>query len=169
MKDTVMIGRPGSGKSTIARAIAEKLGAVYVSTGDIARRLAETDDLTKYNLAHGMMAPENMIRSELFMVLYDITYRKQPFILDGFPRDTDQYIWLRKKFPNCVYVFIDVDEDECFDRLFHRGREDDKITIIQDRLDWYRLHTEPMVSTIGLVHKFTGHNITVDQVLELIK
>lgn len=155
----VLMGMPGCGKSTIGKVLAQKVGAIYVSSGDIARRMAETDEETKESLEHGLMAPEYMMRDEIYRTLYDITYRGKSFILDGFPRNIDQYLWLRKRFDDIGYVVIDADKNECMDRLFHRGRPDDKVSIIDERMDYYNTHTRPMINMIGIVQKFSNPDI----------
>jgi len=169
MKNIVLIGPPGSGKSTIAKAVAKEGNLMYISTGDIAREMAETDKATKYNLDHGLMAPEDKMRDELRRVLYWCTYKDIPFILDGFPRDTDQYLWLRKKYPSCVYVMVDVDIEECKDRLFHRNREDDKISVIQERMDWYHDNTIPMIHMIGLIHKIQNGQCDYSSINKILR
>ena len=44
---TVLLGETNSGKSTIGKAVVQKLGDdwVYVSSGDIARRITPQEDL----------------------------------------------------------------------------------------------------------------------------
>lgn len=44
-------GTPGSGKSTIAKALAEDLGLEHFSTGDFARKLAEREGLSLKQLS----------------------------------------------------------------------------------------------------------------------
>lgn len=167
MSNIAIIGPPGSGKSTVGKQMAMQLGMIYVSSGDIARRLAETDEFTNNSLMVGGMASEDKMRSEIHSILYDISYRKQSFILDGFPRNTEQYLWLRKRFPDITYIMIDSPAKDCSNRMLDRCREDDCDFIIQSRIKYYVGHTKPMISCIGLIKKY--HNLfTVKDLVDCI-
>ena len=74
-----LMGRAGSGKSTLGKRIAEELGYKYLSTGDLARTLPDLDWQAK-----GQFAPEDQIRA---MVTQAIAGATEPvIILDGMPR-----------------------------------------------------------------------------------
>lgn len=144
----VLVGPPGSGKSTIGRVVADATGMIYVSSGDIARRIAQIDEKTSNNLSQGLLADEELMRDELYRVLYHITYKRGTFILDGFPRFPDQILWLEQRFPKLVYVHLDENITDCIDRLMKRGRTDDEIAIILKRMVYYIENTEPMIDIL---------------------
>lgn len=146
MNGIVLIGPPGSGKSTIGKSIAREYNdKIYVSSGDIARKMAETNPTTKRFLANGLMAPEGQMRSEIYRHLYDINYCGKEFILDGFPRTTDQLMWLAERFPKLVIIHINTPLDVCKNRLLLRGRSDDTVDIINKRIQYYIDHTRPIL------------------------
>lgn len=145
MNGVVLIGRPGSGKSAIGRVAAEKLGMIYVSSGDIARKMALQCDATRDKLDRGEMAPEDAMRTRLYQVLYDINWGRLNFILDGFPRFQGQLDWLRQRFPATPIINILATEDTCIKRLMARGRSDDDIQVIRQRMDYYNTHTQPIL------------------------
>ena len=89
----VFLGPPGSGKGTQAIRLAEKLGLVHLSTGDVLR------DAVKKGIPLGKEAEEYMSRGELVpdaLIVGLIESRitngelSQGFILDGFPRTVPQ-------------------------------------------------------------------------------
>lgn len=89
----VLIGPPGAGKSTQAKAIGAKYGLPHLSTGNMLRdAIAKGGDLgeaLRDIVASGAMAPE-------FLMVKMISERlaqpdcKDGFVLDGFPRNKQQ-------------------------------------------------------------------------------
>jgi len=89
----VMLGPPGAGKGTQAKKLAQELGLVHVSTGDLFRENLSNE--TKL----GKLAQQYMNKGEL--VPDDVTVRmveerlsrpdcEEGAVLDGFPRTPDQ-------------------------------------------------------------------------------
>ncbi len=89
----VMLGPPGAGKGTQAKKLAEKMGLVHLSTGDIFR------ENLKNETPLGVLAQKYMDKGEL--VPDDVTVRMvedrlsrkdcaQGAVLDGFPRTAAQ-------------------------------------------------------------------------------
>lgn len=120
---TILIGRPCSGKSTLGKNVASNLGIKYISSGDIARKLADGHKDAKESLDNGHLAPEEMMRSAILSEIkqYD------NMILDGFPRFYDQYKWLLKRMPHqkVIFMVVDVDVDTAYIRSMERNRSDD--------------------------------------------
>jgi adenylate kinase len=145
MQDCIIIvGPPCSGKSTIGRQLAGKLGYKYISSGDIARAMAEEDG-TMENLDAGKMAPEDRMRDKM----HEILSKSVNVVIDGFPRFYDQYEWLIENhtiaLPIAVVV-VDVSINELFNRVVNRGRSDD--VAIRERMNYYMENTVPMISAI---------------------
>lgn len=139
-----LIGPPCSGKSTLGKEIAETLGYKYISSGDLARKMAKEDgDMS--NLNAGKMAPEDRMREEL----YNALSVSEDVVLDGFPRFLDQYNWLVNSDLDYKFIFIIVDAsiNELFYRVAHRGRSDD--VAIRERMDYYMEHTVPMIISLS--------------------
>jgi uncharacterized protein len=84
-------GNPGTGKSTVARALAEGVGAQVISTDDVRRELRESGTITGDSgvLDAGLYSPENIA------TVYEVALRRarvclasgQSVILDGTWRD----------------------------------------------------------------------------------
>jgi predicted kinase len=84
-------GNPGTGKSTVARALAERTGAQVISTDDVRRELREAGAIAGESgvLDQGLYSPENVA------VVYETALRRagsllengQSVIVDGTWRD----------------------------------------------------------------------------------
>jgi adenylate kinase len=124
----VLVGAPGAGKGTQAKALAEHYGVPHISTGDIFRAhlAAET--------ALGLRAKSFMDAGELVPdeVTIDMMRERlaQPdtatgFLLDGFPRTVPQAESLRGMLeelgtPLDVVLELQVEDDEVLRRLSGR-------------------------------------------------
>lgn len=128
----ILMGAPGAGKGTQAKAIAERYGIPQISTGDILRdNVARATELGKK--ADPIMKSGGLVPDELMLAMV-ADRLKQPdaqrgFILDGFPRTVGQADWLdqylqsasfggRKMAP--VVVNIRVGYNELLQRLTGR-------------------------------------------------
>lgn len=140
-KIIVLVGPPCSGKSAIGREIAVMIpGACYISSGDIARRMAKNNMMDQNDLDNGKLAPECLMRRAISSALeHRLKKRDQDIvILDGFPRFGDQADWLRKLIPlnvNIYYVLVYANLSTIIERSNARGRSDDKN--LEKRLKYY--------------------------------
>jgi adenylate kinase family enzyme len=137
--------------------VAQTLDMPYVSSGDIARSMAIQDRCVGAALNRGEMAPEDAMRQEIYRVLYKLYFNDRGFVLDGFPRFDEQYLWLMKRFPSLMYYVINTDISVCKHRTMYRGRPDDNGSSFDRRMEYYDTYTRPMISMIGLVLK-VGNN-----------
>ena len=115
----ILVGKSNSGKSVLGKAVAEKLGIRYISSGDIARGMNDIQN----SLNSGELAPEDRMRHE---ILHKIMSCDISYILDGFPRFYDQYEWLNQTIAHdMIYVYVDVPDEDIISRAMQRGRDDD--------------------------------------------
>jgi adenylate kinase len=89
----ILLGPPGAGKGTIAKALMELDGSVQISTGDILRAaIAEGSDLGKQ--VEAAMAAGNLVTDELIMDIMEQRLQQEDcqkgYLLDGFPRTIPQ-------------------------------------------------------------------------------
>lgn len=151
----MMIGAPCSGKSTIGKAISDYLGIRYVSSGDIARAMAEKDADVKDALMKGLTAPEDAMRDEVKKIIEE----GKSLVLDGFPRFDNQLsfisLWANRYDYEMIFVTIDSAIEELVRRNERRGR-DDKDNF-HSRMMWYMDNTMPMVYRIE--NEYGKHNI----------
>ena len=138
----ILLGQSNSGKSTLGMEVANRLGIRYISSGDIARSMK--DEQVQEELVKGEMAPEDEMRS---MVLHEINSSDVPYILDGFPRFYDQYIWMNNNINyDLIYVYIDVPHKDILARAMTRNRDDDGY--ISKKIQFFEENTEPMIRKI---------------------
>ncbi len=153
----LILGLPGSGKSTQAQLLAGKMGLEYLPSGEIARQLAkkESDDglAAKAALQKGELVPTEALFRRIQKILTSKEVEKG-FIFDGYPRDLEQ-LELLELFLESIgkkideVVCIDVSEATANRRLLQRAavenRGDDTAKIIETRLKIYSQETAPVV------------------------
>lgn len=136
----VLVGGPCSGKSSIGKLVADTLNIKYISSGDIARKMAQNNDIIKNNLNMGKLAPEYQMRKAISNKLYQYFMRENRdiVILDGFPRFGKQAEWLRNEISTTIdikYVLFCASQDVLIERSNTRRRSDDNN--IAQRLEYY--------------------------------
>lgn len=151
-KTVFFIGKPGSGKGTQAKLLAEKTGWTILASGAQFRAIAEEDTVVgrkmRDELAKGMLAPHWFA-----MYLYQRALFSVPegtsIIFDGFNRKVQEaelniasLEWIGRPFH---VVNIEVSDEEVRNRLEGRartsGRSDDKQDAVEERLEEYQEHT----------------------------
>jgi len=119
-------GKAGSGKGTISKLLAEKLGYEHISIGDMKRKIAHEMGITIFQFDILWEKPEN---KETFDLKYEEYQKKLPLdsniILDG-----------RMAFycqPDSFRVFLTVDDDESARRIFYdKKRVGDEYALFED-------------------------------------
>jgi len=145
----IMIGGPGSGKSTYSEIITKKLNIPHIYTGDMMRKLAKQDTpdgrKVKDLLAQGKFAPLDIVINAVKDRVSKPDAQKG-YVFDGFPRNVEQAERMEEEGIEYDYVInLVVSEDEIIRRLTARGREDDKPEIIKKRLAVYEKETRPLL------------------------
>ena len=110
-------GKPGSGKSTVAKIISGKLGLKNYSIGDLRGEMAldrgiSIDDLNKVG------EKEDFTDKEADEYQEKLGKEENNFVIDG--RLSYYFI------PSSVRIFLDVDADVGAQRIFSTKREDEK-------------------------------------------
>jgi adenylate kinase len=148
----IILGPPGAGKGTQSLLIAQKMGLKHLSTGEILRKaLTEGTPLglkAKEIMESGELVPDDI----MIGIIKDALAKsdaKKGFILDGFPRTLAQAVELDKILQELGYsdikvINITLDEDELVRRMLGRGRKDDTVETIKNRLRVYKEQTAPV-------------------------
>ncbi|MBI2657995.1 nucleoside monophosphate kinase [Candidatus Woesearchaeota archaeon] len=121
----VIFGPPGVGKGTLSDMLSAKYKIPHISTGDIFRSEIKSgnSELIQY-VEKGLLVPDSVVNKVIEKALKQESF-KNGFILDGYPRTTDQAeflenaVWKLKKKINLV-LNLAAPEDEIVKRLTAR-------------------------------------------------
>ena len=168
----LIAGLPGSGKTTQARILAAAWEIPLISTGTILREMAK-DDSPKAKRIHeellsGQLVDDDLV-AELIKDRLSQADAQNGFIIDGYPRSLEQLKLFDPFYDQVVY--LRVSEEVVEERLLGRGREDDKVEIIEERFEVYHHETEPLIEYFkekGLLESVDGSG-TIEEVTSRIK
>lgn len=143
----LVIGPPGSGKTTQAELLAEKLAVPHLSTGELFhyKSLEKTPrgQKVKKIIESGGLLDDEFVLKAAEERLSQKQYQKG-FVLDGTPRSVKQARIFKLRLDKVFY--LQVSDKENTKRLQKRGRKDtDKPEVIKERLNAYHRDTEPML------------------------
>jgi adenylate kinase len=136
--------------------LAEKLGLVYIASGEITRQISaeDTDDgrLVKELMNKGELPPFEILFRRVKQILENAP--AAGVVMDGYPREEEQIFMIEEYFQekgqevNKVIV-LDLSDEEGIKRLMARvkteGRSDDTPEAIARRLEIYHQQTQPII------------------------
>lgn len=113
----IMFGPPGVGKGTLSGMLAGKYKIPHISTGDIFRSEIKSgnSELIQY-VEKGLLVPDSVVNKVIEKGLKQEQF-KSGFILDGYPRTTDQaeflenVLWKLKKKIDLVLNLVATEEE----------------------------------------------------------
>ena len=167
----VLMGPTGAGKSVQGDLLAQELGGVHLSSGNLLR----DDPVAAAMIADGKLAPAAEVERIVGEAL-DVISEAQPVILDGFPRTMSNLRWMSEQLPAHnrevkAVVLIDLDLETSQKRLGLRDRADDAPAAVQEKWDEYATKTRPVIEhyeQLGLLKRIDGRG-SVEQVQQLIR
>ncbi|QWC86902.1 adenylate kinase [Nocardioidaceae bacterium] len=178
----ILMGPPGAGKGTQAKAVAATHDIPAISTGDIFRaNVKDSTELGKKAQEYmdaGKYVPDEITNSMVADRLAEPD-AKAGFLLDGYPRTEAQVAELDSMLAEQgasldAAVVLEVDEDELVARLMQRaeneGRSDDSEEVVRERMAVYKAETAPLMDIYeqrGLLCRVDGMG-SVDEVRERI-
>ncbi|HEY4489462.1 MAG TPA: nucleoside monophosphate kinase [Candidatus Paceibacterota bacterium] len=156
--DTILIiGRPGSGKGTQAKIIAQRLGWTRLSTGDRIKQIRDGNEPFSPRVREmydkGTLLPDWFADYLLEQALLDL----EPYVgvvLEGFGRTESQakhfceiISWLER---NLVVVNLQVSEGEVIRRMAERAKvehrpDSDSETNVRERITQFDQQTAPAI------------------------
>ncbi|MBI4016345.1 MAG: cytidylate kinase family protein [Candidatus Aenigmarchaeota archaeon] len=110
-------GKPGAGKTTVGKRLAEKLGLKFIELGKIAQKIALRRKLTIGELMQRART-DHSIDDEIDGEQKNLGKKQDNFVIDG------RISWFF--IPNAVHIFLDVKEQAAAERIFKKPREQDE-------------------------------------------
>ena len=149
----LVMGPPGSGKSTQAELLASRLEVPFIQMGEEVRRAAQAPNERGLRIREQMRRGALVEDSEIRDLLQEIILSRKcgkGFVLDGAPRimsQVDEVEEFIKKAGDKInrVILIDVGDKEAIKRLLKRGREDDLVKTIRQRLKLYHRNQDEVV------------------------
>lgn len=151
-----MIGRPGSGKGTQAKLLADKINSPIYSSGNEFRAWAAGPTFVGRRLKGAMEAGELMpswLSSYLFEKVLFTLEPEQKIVFEGACRTEPEAMlfhevaqWLPRAYKA---VYLRISEEEAWKRLLVRqqqsGRADDDTAVIRHRFEEYKKKNEAVI------------------------
>lgn len=103
----LLLGPQASGKGTYAEMLSKELKIPNISMGELLRQLAEKTEYGK-ELKEKYWGKGLLVPDDITMDILQQSLNKKGFILDGFPRNTDQATLLDKtvNIDHAIYIHI---------------------------------------------------------------
>lgn len=147
----MILGAPGTGKSTVGKALSRDYGYSWISIGEILRQSKE--EWVQDKLKTGQLFDDDMVMG----LAISRVREAENAIFDGFPRTMKQAeILVMSGIRVDLIIEIDVPIEEIQERLMMRGREQDTPEIIEERVLYYHeTKSEILAYLIGHGAKFS--------------
>lgn len=169
----IFTGRAGSGKSVQGQLLADNLGYLWLSTGQLMRMFISGD--RRREMLEGKLLEDSEIIHYVDGAL-KLLPNDNECILDGFPRTLAQAEWLLDqadagRFKLNGIINLRIDEATAHERLLKRSRVDDTEQAITKRFEEYQRETLPILEILKKakipVHEIDGAQ-SVEKVQQLI-
>lgn len=156
----ILFGSAGAGKSVQGHLLAARFSWRWLSAGQLLREKQNPAYIEA--MQKGMFVPDSEIRNVVHDALVSANHVDH-VILDGFPRQLQQAEWLvdvQDELDRKIeaVIVLDVSKEVIQHRLSIRGRADDTIDAIDQRLDLYRQETVP------ILEYFQAKNIEINHI-----
>jgi len=146
----IFTGRPGAGKGTQAKILAEKLDARFVSAGASLRSFAEGDSLpakkVKADIDSGLLVPYGVM-VYIFYSIFLTLEKEETVVLDGFARRlieaemiTKAFTWGERPF---TVINLTIPDEVVQERIDARKGDEQRgdEESVENRLSEYEEHT----------------------------
>ena len=164
----VMAGPPGAGKGTQADLLAQRLGGVHLSSGQILRE--RSSQQVRAEMDEGELVTEPEV-DRLLQAALESAPADKPWVLDGFIRLPQDQDWVEACLARLgrqidIVILLNVSLDEVKRRVAIRDRQDDAATVVEQRWREYQDKTVPVLQQMarsGQVVEIDGSG-TVEEV-----
>ncbi len=175
----LIIGAPGSGKTTDAQLIAEKNAdkIIHYSTGDLLREEINKGSNEGKQIAD-IMAKGNLVPLDIVVNIIIKAIKNAPkdvIIIDGYPRSIEQMQALHSKLESqndvklAQVIEVEVSEEVAKERVLGRARgADDNVEVFNNRMKVYLEPLQEIKTFYGkqnLLHIINGER-TIEAIVE---
>lgn len=146
MRNIIILGPQGSGKSTQAEFLSQRLGLSIVEVGGMLRAKAQEDTEVGKKVKEAVEKGELVDDQTTFLLLKEELAKPQYLqgvVIDGAPRTLEQARLLDSLLSVDKVFYIALSEEVSIERLLKRGRQDDTPELIGKRLAIYHKDTQP--------------------------
>ncbi|MEN1678454.1 MAG: adenylate kinase [Planctomycetota bacterium] len=148
------IGPPGAGKGTQAERLSDRLGITSLSTGEVLREAQHSGTPAGREIAARLAAGQLVSDDLVLRIVADRLAEadcQHGYLFDGFPRTVAQAEELAGLLEDQgssldAAVLFEAAEEVLLERLASRGREDDTVEQIRQRLADYAQITRPVAA-----------------------
>ena len=154
----ILLGKPASGKTTIANMIAEMYSLNVVSFGVILREKAKTDKEIADVVNSGGLVNDTQALS----ILNEYVHNDPNVLIDGYPRQMSQAKLLNEGLINKV-IELSCKDENVLNRCASRGRHDDDETTVNKRLKVYYDQSKEVID----YYESQGKLFTIDASLPI--
>ncbi len=120
----LLLGAPGSGKGTISSLLTTKFNFIHLSTGDMFREELDgkgpLSEKINFFLEKGILVTDEITNELVKNKLNSLSNDNRSIILDGYPRNLNQAIFLESYFELSHVFYLNVDEDLIIKRITGR-------------------------------------------------
>ena len=180
----LLMGRSGCGKGTQAKMLIKYLQdnnlgeTLYVYTGEKLRSFTEKEENLAASLAKSKMKAGGLLPSFLAVWLWsgaliEGVKENNNVIMDGSPRTllealmTDDAMEFYGR-SNVVPIFLETSEEWSTQRLLGRGRSDDNLKSIKERLAYFEKDVAPVIDYYDGRSKYKLMRINGEQSVEAV-
>lgn len=144
----ILIGPPGSGKSTQGSLLGDRLNIPYISAGKMLRSISEGTskdaEMIREYVNNGNLLPDDVMLPLIQSFLKDAKF-DNGFVLDGFPRTLNQALGFETQIDKVVYVRLT--DEEAMNRIRTRTekRNDQSEETVRHRLTIFHTETDEVI------------------------
>jgi adenylate kinase len=170
-----LLGIPGSGKTTVAKMLADSIEAEHLAASTVLREYSATHPDESKSWAEFWRAGSNAPDDQVLPILWEAFIRMTTLgatILDGYPR-TD--VQLQDFFDRGGWIdlaaMLQSSDDVALNRIINRGRVDDSIQVARRRLDSEKRALDSLLAALSArvnVTVIDSDSLSPRQIVDLI-